>query len=93
MNLEHSVPLKCMLAPPLVASKYSCGTSCVAPVTILWLASCAFMLLGFLGGPMGKPDISWATIAVGILMWLMSGCWTWYATRNRESCQPRKTIS
>ena len=80
----------CILVPPLVAGKYTCGTSCVAPVTILWVASCVSILFGFLGGPLGKPGISWASIGVGILLWLISGCWTMYATRNLQRCAPRK---
>jgi hypothetical protein len=86
MNLS----LKCLIVPPLVASRYTCGTSCIAPVTILWLASCVSILFGFLGGPMGRSEISWPTISVGIVLWLASGCWTVYATKNNESCRTVK---
>ncbi len=92
MNMVKNMALKCLLAPPVVASEYTCGTSCFAPVAILWLASCVSILFGFLGGPMGNPGISWTTIAVGIGLWLISGFWTWYVTRNQESCKPKKNL-
>jgi len=82
--------IKCLLAPPLVASRYTCGTSCIAPVTILWLASCVCIFFGFNGGPMGRPEISWPTVAFGSVLWILSGCWTMLATQNLKSCQPKK---
>jgi hypothetical protein len=81
------ISLGCVLAPPLVASQYSCGSSCAAPVTILWLGSIFCMLLGLLGGPLEKTGISWPTFFVGLGLWLISAIWTWLATRKIDGCR------
>lgn len=84
MNLN----VKCFVAPPLVASDYTCGSSVVAPVFILWLAGCVSVGFGLIGGPTGQPTISWNTIGFGMLLVLTAGIWTWFVIRSRENCKP-----
>ena len=82
-----NISLKCILAPPLVAARYTCGTSCIAPVSVIWLAGFVSILFGFLGGPTGQAGISWASILFGIALWITSGCWTLIVTRGGDSCE------
>ncbi|MGD2119956.1 MAG: hypothetical protein PVG66_16475 [Chromatiales bacterium] len=81
-----NISLKCILAPPLVAARYTCGTSCIAPVCVIWLAAFVSILFGFIGGPTGQAGISWQSILFGLMLWCISGCWTFVATRGTESC-------
>jgi uncharacterized membrane protein len=82
--------LKCVALPPLVASRYTCGTRSTAPLTILWLASVVTIIFGLNGGPTAQDDVSVETLTAGILMWLGAGIWTIAATRNLEACRPDK---
>lgn len=77
------------LLPPMSACRFTCGTSCAAPVTVLWLFSVVSIGFGFLGGPSNEPDISWSTIAMGMGTWAISAGWTVWAMNsdNATHCQ------
>lgn len=68
--------LTSVLAPPVGACRYGCGTNCAAPVTVFWLFGVVSVVYGFLGGPTGQPGISWYTIGLGLAMWALAAVWT-----------------
>ena len=65
-----------LLAPPIGACQYGCGSSCAAPVTVFWLFGVVSVVYGFLGGPMGEPGISWYTVGLGLAMWGIAAVWS-----------------
>lgn len=74
-----------VLVPPLGARLYGCGTHCLAPVAVFWLFGVLSVVYGFFGGPAGEAGISWWTIALGLVMWLIAAVWTLLTLQGVEA--------
>jgi hypothetical protein len=77
--------LTSLLAPPVGACRYGCGTNCAAPVTVFWLFGIVSVVYGFLGGPTSEPGISWYTIGLGLGMWGIAAVWTLLTLQGVEA--------
>jgi hypothetical protein len=73
------------LLPPVGACRFGCGTNCAAPVTVFWLFGMVSVVFGFFGGPTGADGISWATIGLGLAMWVISATWALLTMRGVEA--------
>ncbi len=75
------------ISPPIGACCYACGTSCAAPISVFWLFGVVSIIYGFMGGPLGEPQISWYTVGLGVLMWLISAVWALLSIKGVETDQ------
>lgn len=63
------------LVPPLAVCRYGCAGCCAAPISVMWVAAVVSLIYGFAGGPASVDGISWATVSLGILLWLIASIW------------------
>ena len=82
-----------LLAPPIGACRYGCGSSCAAPVTVFWLFGVVSVVYGFLGGPMGEPGISWHTVGLGLAMWSIAAVWAMVTIQGVQAGRCHSVLS
>jgi len=63
------------LVPPLAVCRYGCAGCCAAPIGVMWIASIVGIIYGFAGGPAQVDGISWATVGLGIVLWVIAVIW------------------
>jgi hypothetical protein len=68
--------LMSIVAPPVGACKYGCGTNCAAPISVFWLFGMISVIYGFMGGPSQLAHTSWETVGLGVAMWAIAATWT-----------------
>jgi hypothetical protein len=78
----------CCLAPPVVACRVPCQSTCAAPVSVIWLAAVSAIILGLFGGPTGHAATSWPTVGFGALLWLFASVWAYRSSRAADECAP-----
>lgn len=78
----------CCLAPPVVACRVPCQSTCAAPVSVIWLAAVSAIILGLFGGPTGHAATSWPTVGFGALLWLFASVWAYRSSRTADECAP-----
>lgn len=61
--------------PPLAVCRYGCAGCCAAPIGVFWLAGVVSIIYGLFGGPAGHDHISWATVLLGIGLWVIAIFW------------------
>lgn len=64
-----------ILVPPLGACRYGCAGCCTAPIGLFWMTAIVALVYGYLGGPLDLETVSWNTIGLGALLWLIAGTW------------------
>lgn len=67
--------------PPVSVCRYGCSGCCAAPIGVFWLASITSMIYGYFGGPLGLDGISWGTLGLGALLYVISVIWAWTTIR------------
>ena len=85
--------LTSVLAPPVGACRYGCGTHCAAPITVFWLFGLFSIVYGFFGGPTGASGVSWATILQGVAMWAIAAIWNLLTLHGLAAarCDPKRS--
>ncbi|MBD3670856.1 MAG: hypothetical protein HUJ29_08785 [Gammaproteobacteria bacterium] len=64
-----------VLVPPFAVCRYGCAGYCAAPIGLFWLAGIGSLIYGFYGGPLGVEGISWTTLILGVVMWIIAAVW------------------
>jgi hypothetical protein len=64
-----------ILVPPFAVCRYGCAGYCAAPIGLFWLAGIVSIVYSFYGGPLGVEGISWTTLLLGIVMWVIATVW------------------
>lgn len=70
------------LAPPIAVCRYGCAGCCAAPIGVMWFAAIVSIIYGFAGGPTNAETISWATVGLGVILWVVSVIWTLNVVRG-----------
>ncbi len=74
-----------LAAPPLAACKFGCAGCCAAPIGVFWLAGLASLVYGLFGGPTAAAGVSWATIGLGVALWVIAAVWSWLVIRGADA--------
>lgn len=64
-----------ILVPPFAVCRYGCAGYCAAPIGLFWLAGIVSIVYSFYGGPLGVDGISWTTLFLGVVMWIIATVW------------------
>lgn len=86
-----------LLVPPVAVCRYGCAGCCAAPIGVMWIAAIVSIIYGFAGGPAGKDMISWATVGLGILLWVIAVVWAITVVRGVDEdkadpkCQKKRS--
>ncbi|MCU7960272.1 MAG: hypothetical protein KZQ58_09800 [gamma proteobacterium symbiont of Bathyaustriella thionipta] len=85
----HKRVFSTFFCPPLIVCRLACHTSCASPVSVIWLAAVAALILGLLGGPALHGGLGWGSLSVASALWVIAALWAWCATRSfkEDSCQ------
>lgn len=67
--------LMAALTPPLAVCHYGRAGCCAAPIAVFWLTGIIGIVYGFMGGPANLAHISWATVLLGLVLWLIAAVW------------------
>ena len=63
------------MAPPIAVCRYGCAGCCAAPIGVMWIAGIVSIIYGVVGGPANSETISWATVGLGLVLWVISVIW------------------
>ena len=72
------------IVPPLAVCRYGCAGCCAAPIAVVWLAGIIAIIYGFMGGPADLEGISWGTLGLGAVMWVLAAIWAATVIRGVE---------
>lgn len=64
-----------ILVPPFAVCRYGCAGYCALPIGVFWLAGIVSLVYGFYGGPLHLDGISWTTLLLGVVMWVIATVW------------------
>lgn len=74
-----------ILVPPVAVCRYGCAGCCAAPIGVMWIAGIISIIYGFTGGPAEIDAVSWATVGLGILLWLIAVVWAITVVRGVDA--------
>ncbi|MGD8925678.1 MAG: hypothetical protein PVG20_02440 [Thioalkalispiraceae bacterium] len=79
------------LVPPVAVCRYGCAGCCAAPIGVMWIAGIVGIIYGFAGGPADTDTVSWATVGLGILLWMIAVVWGVTVVRgvNDDKADPK----
>lgn len=64
-----------VLVPPLAVCHYGCAGCCAAPIGVMWITGIISVVYGLFGGPAGMDEISWTTVSLGAVLWVIAAIW------------------
>lgn len=67
--------IQAIIIPPVAVCRYGCAGCCAAPIGVFWIAGITSIIYAFFGGPAGLETISWGTLALGIVLWVIAAVW------------------
>jgi len=82
-----------ILVPPLAVCRYGCAGCCAAPIGVFWIAGIVSIVYGYFGGPAGLEGVSWATVLLGLGLWLIASVWAGMAIRGvkDDECKRKRS--
>ena len=82
-----------ILIPPLAVCRYGCAGCCAAPIAVFWLAGIVSIVYGYFGGPAGLDTISWTTVLLGVVLWIIATVWAVMAIRGVKDDECKRKSS
>jgi len=84
----------CVLIPAVAVCRFGCAGCCAAPIAVFWLTGIAGLVYGlFFGGPLRLETISWNTVGLGILLWVIAAVWALIAVRTADDDRCQRATS
>ena len=86
-----------IIVPPFAVCRYGCAGCCAAPIGVMWIAGIIGIIYGYFGGPAQHNTVSWATVSLGIILWVIAAIWAWTVVRgvnddkSDPKCQSKKS--
>ncbi len=77
--------LLALLTPPLAVCKYGCASCCAAPIGVFWVTGLVSVVYGFMGGPAALNGVSWVTVGLGLVLWVIAIVWAENTIRGVEA--------
>lgn len=68
--------------PPIAVCRYGCAGCCAAPIGVMWFAGIVSIIYGFAGGPAASETVSWTTVGLGVLLWIIAVTWAFMVVRG-----------
>jgi len=80
-----------LFIPPLAVCRYGCAGCCAAPIGVMWFTGIVSIIYGLFGGPADNSSISWATVGLGAVLWIIAAIWAWTVIRgvNDDKADPK----
>ena len=86
--------LLALLAPPLAVCRYGCAGCCAAPIGVFWITGLVAILYGVVwGGPLRLEGVSWGTLGLGLLMWVIAVSWSMLTLRAADADRCKEKTS
>ncbi|HDP90093.1 MAG TPA: hypothetical protein ENN42_09095 [Thioalkalivibrio sp.] len=79
--------------PPLAVCRYGCAGCCAAPIGVFWISSIISIVYGYRGGPLGLDTVSWGTVGLGMLLWLIAVGWAFLTLRAADDDRCKRPSS
>ena len=67
--------LMATVTPPMAVCHYGCAGCCAAPIGVFWITGIISIIYGFMGGPANLAGVSWMTVLLGFVLWLIAAIW------------------
>lgn len=77
-----SSTLQAVFLPPLAICRHGCAAVCAAPIGLFYITALVAMVYSLFGGPAAVPGISWATLGLGVLLWVIAATWSLLVLRG-----------
>jgi len=75
------------LSPPLAVCHYGCAGCCAAPIGVFWVTGIISIVYGIMGGPANLEQISWMTVFLGLVLWIIAAIWAENTLKGVEADQ------
>ena len=85
--------LLAVIIPPVAVCRFGCAGCCAAPIGVFWIASIISIIYGYQGGPLGLEGVSWGTVGLGGLLWLISIAWAFLTLRAADDDRCKRPSS
>ena len=79
--------------PPVAVCRFGCAGCCAAPIGVFWLSSIISLIYGYRGGPLGLEGVSWGTVGLGALLWVIAVGWAFMTLRAADADRCKKPTS
>lgn len=82
-----------LLVPPFAVCRYGCAGCCAAPIGVFWVTGIVALIYGYAGGPLGLDGISWGTVGLGVILWLIASVWAFLTIRavDKDQCDRKSS--
>lgn len=67
--------IQAIFTPPVAVCRYGCAGCCAAPIGVFWIAGITSIIYAFFGGPAELETISWGTMILGVILWVIAAVW------------------
>ncbi len=67
--------LLAIFVPPFAVCRYGCAGCCAAPIGVFWITGLICLAYGYAGGPLRLEGVSWGTLGLGTVLWLVAVSW------------------
>ena len=85
--------LMSLLTPPLAVCRFGCAGCCALPIAVFWVAGISSLIYGYFGGPLALDTVSWNTLGLGAVLWLIATVWAMITLHSVKSttCEKKDT--